>query len=70
MAWGPAKGDITITARFDDLTILSRGIAVIQICNQRNQKDKDLVIDVELRLAIIQFMNIFRIKVFGDPSIF
>lgn len=29
-----------------------------------------MVIDIDLRMAIVSFMNVFRVKILGDPNIF
>lgn len=58
-----------IQNRYDDFTIISRIIFVMKLINQVKQHDNQRAINIELELALLQTMCMFKSSVLGDPRI-
>lgn len=66
-----ANGDnqLQIQSRYDDLSIMSRIILIIKHINQIKQHNKDREVEIDLELALVQSICMFKSSVLGDPRL-
>ena len=68
-----SKGEVTsqyaVQTRYDDLTIISRIILLMKHVNQLRQHNKEYEVDIDLELALVQAICMFKSSVLGDPRL-
>lgn len=63
------NGQIFIRSRYDDISACGKIIQVIQTLNEVIPLEQAIMADIDLEIALLQFLLNFRSAVLGDPKL-